>query len=191
MQGLILIERFRSSNQIDVAHEPRPKRRIFAARLEGRPPARSCWMRSGGRPNGEWTAPQIDRVARGRAERSEFYRKPQVVFKEQSALVHDRPCGATEAGAQGSGGLQTQPVWPAHLLRGRHQAVTGLPVADLCQLESLVGWQGVSSSIAYRMELIIRFNRRSSITMPFRTAISRQRRYHSSACRLSAEASGD
>jgi hypothetical protein len=44
---------------------------------------------------------------------------------------------------------------------------------------------------SYRMELVIRLNRRSSITMPFRAPISRQRRYHSSACRLSAEASGD
>ena len=37
------------------------------------------------------------------------------------AVVHDRPCGAAEAGAQGSGRLQALAVRPPHLLRRRHR----------------------------------------------------------------------
>ena len=47
------------------------------------------------------------------------------------AVVHDRPRGAAEAGAQGSDRLQAQPVRPPHVLRRRHQGVVAPADASL------------------------------------------------------------
>ena len=57
------------------------------------------------------------------AERTKLYEQAQVDLQGAGALVHDRPCRAAEAGAQGGGRLQALALRPSHVLRGRHQAV--------------------------------------------------------------------